>query len=199
MLLQHIWGIFAENLEYILRKLITISLLMVYLYDLGGYMGIRRLLVYHADHILRAQAAKGEFNQDDLVEIQVPLADNDAPVWNDYQNIKGQIQFENVAYNYLQVKVSGNTLYLRCIPHYYTTKLINQNIIWANPIKNTPAPHKDPVPQAGIIFMNGFTGSTPYAVLSIPVVHLKRPSFTYLLTIIDRHIDIPKQPPKQVC
>jgi len=182
-----------------LKKLAAILLLIVQLYDLGGYHAVRQYLVYYSDRYFNEQTAKGMYNKQDLVEVEIPVNLPGITNWNAYIPVCGQIKFGDNAYNYVQMRMTSHTLFLKCIPNYETTQLNTQNIINATPIKNMPVPKKQHVPYASGIFMDGFGLNFVNSVFNSSAAVLPQYTAVYLQPVIGCYIDIPKQPPKLPC
>jgi hypothetical protein len=180
-----------------LKRIATIFLLVTYLYDLGGYLGLRQYLVYRTDRILNEQNKKGVYNIDDLTEVKIPYHSPEVKDWSGFASISGQVQFPNTCYNYVKMRKTRDTLYLLCVPIYESTHLVPGNIVWALHVKDIPVPKKDHIPNVGM-FMLGFKPVYSLIRLQPPFIRLRSYS-DYLSPLIDRHIEIPKQPPKQLC
>jgi hypothetical protein len=182
-----------------LKKIAAILLLSVYLFDLGGYLAVHRYMEYRSDRFFEKQTAKGMYNRNDLVDIAIPVSMPGIHDWKNFEPISGCIRFDSKAYNYVAMKITTHTLFLKCVPDYKTTRLNTLNILSASPIKDVPVPKKEHVPYAGSRFGHGFSFAFRNVVLKAPVISLTQHTATYLQKLIHRHTDIPKQPPKQFC
>ena len=182
-----------------MKKAAAIFLLMIYLFDVGAYLVMHQYMVYRSDHFFEEQIEKNFYNKNDLVEVAIPVSMPGIHDWAGYERISGQIRFKDNAYNYVQMKITSHMLYLKCVPDYKTTRLNDNNVIDAGPIKDVPVPKKEHVPYTGALFMNGFGFTFQDIILKSPVIRLTQYTTPYLQLLIDRHIDIPKQPPKQAC
>lgn len=176
-------------------------LLSVHLFDLGGYLLMHQYLNYRSARFFNEQASKNLYNRHELVEVKIPVSLPGIRDWKSYERISGQIRFKNNSYNYVQMRMTGDTLFLKCVPNYEATTLNAENVIHADPIKDAPVPKKDQVPSSGAIFMGMFCFSAinHHAMLIPPVISLPKLTGFYPQPIIDRHIDIPKQPPRHLC
>jgi hypothetical protein len=183
-----------------LKKIAAILLLSIHLFDLGGYLLVHQYLIYRSDRFFNEQTAKNLYNKLDLVDVKIPISLPGIRSWKSYEPISGQIRFHNNAYNYIQMRVTRDTLFLKCVPNYRATKLNAQNIIHADPINDVPVPKKEHVPNTSGLFMDMFCFTAINNIMLIaPVIALPKLNFFSLHPIVDRHIDIPKQPPKYIC
>lgn len=185
--------------NYTLKKAAAIFLLLIYFFNIGAYLVMHKYWVYRSNRFQEQQIAKNLYNKDDLVEVEIPVdmpAIQDWPAW---QKVSGQIKFKDAAYNYVELRMTSRMIYVKCVPNYKTTRLATNNIIDAGPMKSVPIPKKDHVPYPGGLFTNAFAFAFHHIVLKAPVIQLAQYAVPYLSPIIDRHIDIPKQPPKHIC
>ncbi|MFI5137416.1 MAG: hypothetical protein ACHQIM_06285 [Sphingobacteriales bacterium] len=182
-----------------MKKITAIFLLFILLFDICGYMALRQYMVYRADRFFNQQTAKNLYNKDDLVEVQIPVNLPGMHDWSGYEHISGQIRFQDMSYNYVQMKITSHILYLKCVPDYETTQLTAQNIINATPIKNMPVPKKDHVPFVRAQFLNTLNFTFNQTIIKAPVIDIIPQTADYNQPLINRCIDIPKQPPRPFC
>ncbi len=182
------------------RRIAAIFLLTMYLYDLGGYLGIRQYTgLYRSDRFYNEQTKKGLYDIFDVSEIKVPFNSAGITDWKYYRQISGQVRFRHSSYNYVALRKTRDTLYLLCLPHYEATHLLTHNIISVPSIKDIPVPKKEHVPYVGILLPPCSIFTFHYAAISPPVIGLIKNSTAYSYMLISRPINIPKQPPKLFC
>jgi hypothetical protein len=182
-----------------LKKIIAAFLLFIYLFNVGGQLALHQYLAYLSDKFFTEQTGKGLYNVNDLTEVKLPVNMPGITDWKGYENISGQVQFENQSYNYVKMKITRTALYLMCIPDYQTTRLTNQNIIDARQAKNVPVPKKDHVPYLKTTLADKFSFAfTQFAfsafsttLLTLPVQRVQR--------VIFHPLSIPDQPPQRSC
>ena len=118
--------------------------------------------------------------------------------WTSYEKVSGSIRFANAAYNYVEMRVTRDAVYLKCIPNYETTRLSTENVIHAEDI-DMKIPKKEHVPYGkttlsynlSFVFIK-FQFNSPFKSA------VKRPAQPVLQTIC-HSLDIPEQPPKSFC
>jgi hypothetical protein len=182
-----------------LKKTIAAALLFIYLFNIGGQLALHQYFAYLSDKFFTEQTAKGLYNVDDLTEVKLPVNMPGITDWKSYENIKGQIKFENNSYNYVKMKITRTALYLMCVPDYKTTRFTNRNIIDARQAKNVPVPKKDHVP---------FSKATSSAKFSITFERFAFKSFSKTIRVVpgqpaqrllSHNLPIPDQPPRSFC
>ena len=183
-----------------LKKLVAILLLIVHTYGSGGSLIMHQYLSWRMENFYNEQASKGLYDIHDLKEIAIPVNLPGIHDWKHYENIRGQIQFGEQAYNYIQMRVTSKKLYLKCIPTYAETRFNADNVLHAAPVKGIPVPQKEHVPYVGISFADVLIAqsfqSIDFRVFETKLTSPNMHSFEFE-TI--RSIKTPKQPPKANC
>ena len=106
-----------------MKKLLAITLLIIYLFNLSGYSFLFRYLSERSTAQLSSKIDSENYNEADLVEIKVPLNLPYQSANNDYERFDGEIDLEGQHHHYVKRKVSQDTLYLLCIPNTKKDKL----------------------------------------------------------------------------
>jgi len=105
-------------------------------------MLLSQYLVYRSDKFAGEQISKGRYDTSNLIEIKIPQHLPQIHDWKSYVRVSGQIQFDGVAYNYVKLKVTRDTVFVQCIPNYETTKLLTENVIYAKQLNDIPISKK---------------------------------------------------------
>jgi hypothetical protein len=189
----------SRQLSNKMNRIIAKFFLLVQVLNLGGYLLLHWCAVQHTDDLFDARVEQGKYNQNELVEVAIPVEMPGMHDWNSYIPVFGCVQFGENAYNYVQIKVTSNMLYLKCVPNYETTKLYTQNVIHAEAIKDIPVPKKDHVPYPHVLFTHAFNVSIQRFAVHVPSTETAKPISDYQPPLIERQVDIPKQPPKHTC
>ncbi|NHA07885.1 hypothetical protein G7092_29060 [Mucilaginibacter sp. HC2] len=125
-----------------MTRTLATFLLFLHLFNTGGYTVLNQYLVYQSDKFVADQISKGKYDINNLVEIKIKQHLPQIQDWKTYARVSGQIQLNGVAYNYVRLKMTRDTLFVQCIPNYETTKLLNENIIYAKQINDIPVSKK---------------------------------------------------------
>jgi hypothetical protein len=99
-----------------LKKLTAIFLVIIFLFNLGGY----RLWFYfeqqRSDKNLEALLDKEEYNEAELITIKVPLPLPYQSDSKDFERITGEINFNGKIYKYVKRKIENGEFVLLCLP-----------------------------------------------------------------------------------
>jgi hypothetical protein len=113
-------------------------MLITHMLNLLGYMALNQYFTNKSNGVIAREIAKGKYNSRDLIEIKIKQNLPFIHDWDSYVNISGQLQLDGIAYNYVKLRVTRDTVYVQCIPNYETTKLLNENVICAKRLNNAP-------------------------------------------------------------
>jgi hypothetical protein len=99
-----------------LKRIAAILLLFIMAFNLVGYRWLLSAFEKRATADLEQKISAGDYSEDQLVEISIPL---NMPYYSDkeYENVYGETDWNGEHYRYVKRKVSGNTLYLLCLPN----------------------------------------------------------------------------------
>lgn len=179
-----------------MKKLLAISLLLLQLASVFGYILLHEYRVYQSDRLFNEQISHNKYKLDDLVAAKVPVNMPTIQDWKDYAFVSGQVQFKDNCYNYVKLRMTRDTLYLMCIPNYKKTRLINQNIIDARKIADIPVSKKPRVPVGKGNNISIYNYQIMQYRFSTPIATLKKTVKNTNYNIIKSSVACPAQPPE---
>lgn len=109
-----------------MKKFAAICLLALLLFNIAGYRILFRILEQKATARLETKIDAGNYSQEQLVEIKIPLS---MPYYSDkdYESVYGETDWNGKHYRYVKRKITGNTLYLLCLPHEEKNNIVTAN------------------------------------------------------------------------
>ena len=103
-------------------------MLALFLFNLVGY----RLWFYyaqqHADEQLQASLDNNGYNEDDLIEIKVPLSIPYQINQKSFERIDGEVNIKGKIFKYVKRKITDGQLVLLCIPDQTKMRLQNAKV-----------------------------------------------------------------------
>ncbi len=174
-------------------------LLNIHLLNIGGQLAVYQYMVYKTDKFYNQQVGKGLYNVKDLAEIAIPVNLPGIHDWERFENIAGQIQFNNTSYNYVKMRVTSTAIHLMCIPNYDTTRPVDKNVLNAKGVKDIPVPQKDHVPYGKTIMQDNLSLCFVQFQFCCPIKNLKENIVHPEQSLVHYYQDIPEQPPKISC
>lgn len=123
----------------LLKKILTIFMLAVYLFNLAGYSFVFRLLISHSNKQTAAAINTGGYSNADLVHIKIPVLLPYSTNWSDYERYDGEVEYEGVYYKYVKRRIYNDTLHLLCLPDFKRTRLQSAEENYARQVNNIDA------------------------------------------------------------
>jgi hypothetical protein len=182
-----------------LNRIFATVMLTVHLFNLGGYLVLNEYLVYRSDKFVTEQISKGKYDATNLIEIKIKQHLPEIHDWKNYIRVSGQIQLKGVAYNYVKLRMTCDTMFVQCIPNYETTKLLSENIICAKQVNDIPISkkaHESSGKKIGIDNKYNF----PVTVYTFPPVTpvVQQPGTFIYISIKQPLVSIASQPPETI-
>lgn len=108
------------------------------LFNLIGYRWIFTAIENKATAKLEQEISIGNYREDQLVEIKIPL---NMPYYSDkeYENAYGEAEWNGNHYRFVKRKVSGNTLYLLCLPNVEKNSIVKAKDEFTKAVNDVPA------------------------------------------------------------
>lgn len=114
-------------------------MLVAILFNSGGYDLFFQYMIYQSDVRVFDKINNNHYKHSDLVDVKIPV---DMPTQQDgdgYQSISGQVEANGSRYDYAEIKITRDTLYLRVIPNPELTKLVKANVLYGKLVNDLPA------------------------------------------------------------
>lgn len=72
---------------------------------------------HKSDKVLESKLDKNLYQEEDLLELKLPINLPYQTTWAAYERFDGEIEIDGILYKYVERKVSDDTLYLKCLPN----------------------------------------------------------------------------------
>lgn len=182
-----------------MKKIFAIAMLFALLFNMGGYMLLFQYFIKQSDDFANEQISKGLYKPSELVEIKIPVRLPYVQEQREYQNIAGHIELSGTSYNYVAMKMTRDTMYVKCVPNYEKTRLVNENIISAKDVSDSPLQKKN---HTQFEKKSGMDNEYDFTILLFnPALNglSVKTSFTYITPkLISIYFSAPGQPPDLV-
>lgn len=153
--------------------------------------------IYRSDSSINERINNNCYKATDLVEIKIPvhLVIQD---WTEYEPISGQVQLKDNCYNYAELKMTRDTMYLMVIPNRDKARLVNANVIYAKQVSDIPMNKKSHLPSIKKnIGDNEYNYSITMRYQAVTPADDSKTGHGYAFAAITKtSIDIPGQPPE---
>jgi hypothetical protein len=133
-------------------------MLAAILFNAGGYDLFFQYMIYRSDSKIFARINNNHYKTSDLIEVKVPVsipAQATQEYSDEYQPIGGQIEFKNKKYDYAEIKITRDTLYLRVVPNPELPKLVKASVLYGMLINDLPTSNtkhsNNPLTKKGLL------------------------------------------------
>jgi hypothetical protein len=113
-------------------------LFAIHLFNLGGYALWFEYVIAQSDKQLAQQLDNHQYNDNELIEVRLPLHTPYLSSWSDYERVDGEAEVNGLYYTYVKRKIHNDTLYLLCLPNKNKTQLNAARIDYANKVQDVP-------------------------------------------------------------
>lgn len=100
-----------------MKQVIAICCLLVLCWASIGHRVANAYAQWQSDVALENRLDAGNFSEQELFTIKVPISLPYQVDWQQYQRVDGEIEIDGVVYHYVQQKITNDTMFLQCIPH----------------------------------------------------------------------------------
>ncbi|MES1218205.1 MAG: hypothetical protein ABUT20_22055 [Bacteroidota bacterium] len=127
-----------------MKKIAAILLISIFIFNVIGYKWMFSYMENKATARLEQKINAGQYSDDQLLEIKIPIS---VPYYTStqFETYYGETQFNGEHYRYVKRKISGDTLYLLCLPHTEKDNIAaakNNFINSVNDLQNNNTPQK---------------------------------------------------------
>lgn len=100
-----------------LRKTAAIFLMLVLLFNIGGYRVAIYFVQEQADLELESRLDQSDYEESQLIEIEVALNMPYQERFTEFERHYGEIEIDGKAYTYVKRKIQGDKVIFKCIPN----------------------------------------------------------------------------------
>ena len=168
---------------------------MLLIFNLGGYQLLFQYFIYQSDNFITEQINNNRYKSTDLVEVKIPvhLIISD---WDAFQPIGGQVRFKDKVYNYAELRLTRDTMYLMCIPNHEKARIINAKNAYNKQINDIPVNKKSNLPLIKKNISENYYTHTDNKFINLPLIEGTRNWRNYITSnIIRTSINFAGQPP----
>ena len=100
-----------------MKRIASILLLGILLFNWGGYRLLSDYMAANADEQLQARLDKDQYDEADLIRIKVPASLPYGTSSENFERVEGNIDINGVNYTYVKRRFFQDTLEVLCIPN----------------------------------------------------------------------------------
>jgi hypothetical protein len=135
-----------------MHRLIAITLLIIHLFNTGGYQVVFDRLEMKVAVQMKEKLDNEEYRDEELIEMKVPLPMPYQNNWPAFERYNGEIMIDGVHYSYVKRKVWNDTLIVLCIPNHEKMTLNSAKEQFFSLVNDLDQKGKDvPAPKANVV------------------------------------------------
>ena len=108
-----------------LKKVLSILLLVVFLFNVGGYYIVFSGLRFQTDKQLSSRLDANEYDQDETIELKIAVTLPYPVQSEDFQRVDGRFERDGQFYKLVKHKLQDDTLHIVCIRDHATRQLVD--------------------------------------------------------------------------
>lgn len=181
-----------------MKKITAILFILILTFNFCGYRLVISLLRDKADAKLEAKIDNKDYNEDQLIEMQVALNIPYQERHTEFERHYGEITIDGKAYSYVERKIDGNVLVLKCIANQQKQQLKEKEnaITKSNSGQDQQENNKKQSNSFLKIFSGDYDHKNQSYSLSALEISINTHSSAYSVSVKDVLIKTPLQPPK---
>jgi hypothetical protein len=189
---------YIYHTNYCMRKSTSIILLLILLFNMIGYRALFYYAENKADASMQARLDKDQYDENELVALQIPIYNPYQIEQKTYERVNGEINMNGKIFRYVKRKVSDGNIILLCIADNHKMVLKKAKSDYGYTVNDLPANGKNSG-RSGLQ-KNFKTGDYIKQCAGVRVCgcvssNLKHAAF-HLVDITDPHITLPGKPPE---
>jgi hypothetical protein len=98
-----------------LNRIISIVLLLIFLFNVGGYYVVFVGLHHRSDRLLTKKIETDQFHEDELIELKIPVTLPYPIQENGFERVDGKFEHNGIFYKLVKQKLESDTMYIVCI------------------------------------------------------------------------------------
>lgn len=177
-----------------MKKLVSIGLLLVFLFNVIGYKVMFYYLEQAADNRIEARLEALSELDKDLITVKIPIKLPYQTDWDKFERTDGEVAVNGTVYRYVKQKVSRDTLILLCINYKEKSDLVKKRSEYFQKVNDLSAENnkKPSLKQAKTDYFQ----ETDLILFNLYASEVKSPGVTYRGMCSSGFIRKEKLPPK---
>ena len=185
-----------------MKKIASILLLALLLFNWCGYRWVINIVQQNADIKLEAKLDRNDYDEDQLIEIKVPVNMPYQTDWAAFERYDGEIEVNGIHYKYVKRKVQDGQLVLKCIPNQAKQHLESAKgdlFKMTNDLQQDNAAKKSGTPGVSLVksVLSDYDHQPFTAIASLQTILSEQSYNVYQPVLVaDLFHSIPEQPPR---
>ncbi len=182
-----------------MKKVISISLLLVLSFNIGGYYLIFWVLQKTASIELIQQLDSNQYLEEETIELKIPLSLPYPLQQNGYERINGEFEYQQQRFKLVKQKLEHDTLFVVCIQDKKSEKLNSQMDSFTKTTQDLPISGKQKSSVISQLLKEYNSNQSIEIKNEVAGWCVVSPSTLFIAYPIFQHKEITSPPPKSFC
>jgi hypothetical protein len=125
-----------------MKRTVSVLLLMVFLFNVGGYYIVFWGISHQADRVLTAKLDAHLYSEEETIELKIPVTLPYPLQSREFERIDGKFEHQGQHYKLVKHKLEKDTLYVVCIRDYEQKKIASTLNDYTRMANDLPASKK---------------------------------------------------------
>jgi hypothetical protein len=170
-----------------LKRTVSILLLVVFLFNVGGYYLVYLGLHHRSDRLLSKKIEADDYNESETIELKIPVTLPYPIQQNGFERVDGRFEHNGNFYKLIKQKLENDTVYIVCIRDIDSKKLAKTFKDYVAKTNDLPASSKNTLNFFGkflkdfetlesdlVQHFDGMDRTIVYPSLTFPVIEMDR-------------------------
>lgn len=126
-----------------MKRVFSILLLLLFLFNVGGYYIVFLGLRHQANNELKARLDADLYSNEEIVELKLPLTLPYPVEQGEYERVNGKFEHKGEFYKLVKQKFENDTLYVVCIKDHAEKRLVKTMTDYEKMTNDLPASSKN--------------------------------------------------------
>lgn len=114
-----------NKISCLLKKITAISLLLLFIFNFIGYKFWFDYQQQKAGKEMNVSIDKHQYNEDELITLQIPITVPYQTEFQDYERVEGEINIDGIIYKYVKRKIENGQIILKCLPDHQKMQVLS--------------------------------------------------------------------------
>jgi hypothetical protein len=132
-----------------LKRLVSILLLLIFLFNVGGYYLVFIGLHHRSDRLLSKKIEQNKYDAEETIELKIPVSLPYPLQQNGFERVDGKFEHQGTFYKLIKQKLENDTIYVVCIRDVASKNIANTLKDYVARTNDLPANSKNSLNSLG--------------------------------------------------
>lgn len=178
-----------------MKRSLSIVLLLIFLFNVGGYYFVFWGLIRSADYALTQRLNDEAYSPSETIELKIPVTLPYPIQQQGFKRVDGKFEHNGQFYKLVKQKLENDTLFVICILDHQQKRLVKTMTDYVKMTNELPQSEKKPAAFVGK-FLKDFEAGETYEIAKQLITKKEIQAFENVLLIVSIYPGISSPPPE---